>query len=142
MASAVLIGLAYGAVADHYAPVSAGSFLIAGGLSVACLVVAGLRSPSVDKPPDPSSTRRGFCAGLAAFAVLLVASEAFSEVDRASLLPQVLSVLPFLLAIGDSVRRGAWLTACGASGFCATAVAMLYCNRGGGWAGFFYVHCA
>src|SRR5262245_16122600 len=97
MASAVLIGLAYGAVADRYAPVSASSFLIVGGMSVALLVAASLRRTLVDRLRDRGGTWPGFCAGLAGIALFLVVSEAFSHVSRASLLPQVLSTLPFLL---------------------------------------------
>jgi hypothetical protein len=142
MASAALVGLAYGAVADHYAPVSADSFLIVAGMSVALLIAASLRRAPVEKTAGRGGTKPGLCAGLAGFALLLVASEAFSHVSRASLLPQVLSALLFLLAIGYAVRCGAWLAACGATGFFVTAVAMLYCNSGGGWAGFTYVYCA
>jgi hypothetical protein len=142
MASAVLIGLAYGVVADRYAPVSGASFLIVGGVAIAALVVASLRRVPEGRPTGWGRTGPWICAGLATSAVLLVTSEGFSSVSRGSLLPQVLAALPFLLAIGYAVRCRAWLAACGAAGFFATAVAMLYCNSGGDWAGFFHVYCA
>jgi len=142
MASALPIGLTYGVAADHYAPVSADSFLIVAGLSVALLVVASIHRSTAGQATGRGGVGPWFCAGLAGFASLLIAADTFSYVDRATLLPQILKSLPFLLASGYAVRRGAWLVACGAAGFFATAVAMLYCNSGGGWAGFFSVYCA
>ena len=142
MESALAAGLAYGAVADRYAPVSGVSFVIVAGSSVALLVVASLQRGAAGEATRRGGVGRGSCAGLAGFASLLVVADAFSGVNRDTLLPQVLISLPFLLAISYSVRSGAWLAACGAAGFFATAVAMLYCNSGGGWVGFFYVYCA
>jgi hypothetical protein len=140
MASVLTIGLAYGAVADHYSPVSADSFLIVAGLSVALLTVASLGHRSAGVPAW-RGVGPGLCAGLAGFASLLVVAEAFSSVSRASLLPQAILTLPFLLTVGNAVRCGAWMAACGAAFFFVTAVAMLFCNSGGGWAGFFSVYC-
>lgn len=131
--SALAAGLAFGAVANHYAPVSGIYFPIAAGISVALLVAASFRRGGVGT---------GLCGGLAGFGSLLVAADAFGGVNRDTLLPQILMALPFLLAVGYAVRGGAWLAAFGAAGFFATAVALLYCNSGGGWVGFFYVYCA
>lgn len=142
MMAALPIGLVYGAVVELYAPVSEQSFLVVGGISIALLFGGSFHRRTADEPTGSGGVRPGLCVGLAGFASLLVVVDAFSGVARASLPLQVLLALPFLLAIGHAVRCRAWLAASGAAGFFATAVAMLYCNSGGGWAGFFSVYCA
>ena len=138
---ALAVGLAFGGLADHYATVSGVSFVIAAGVSVALLVAASFRRRKEGEARTRQCRSRVGGASLAGFASLLVGADAFSGVNRDTLLPQVLMSLPFLLAIGYAVRGGARLAAFGAAGFFATAVAMLYCNCGGGWVGFFYVYC-
>ncbi|WP_406698745.1 hypothetical protein V5E97_07650 [Singulisphaera sp. Ch08] len=144
MSLSLLIGIAYGAITDHYAPVSAGSFLCVGGTSVTLLAIAAacrFPAPGVGSKDGGGSGGDYYSASLASFAGLLVALDVYRGVSDVSLLSQVLSTVPFLREIGCAVRRKDWLAGCGAAGFFVTAVAMLYCNRGGGWAGFYSVYC-
>ena len=141
MGSALAAGLVYGAIADLYAPVSGLSFLIVASLSIILLVAASIHRAKAGEAINRRDINPWLWAGLAGFASLLVVADAFNRLSRATVLMQVLMTLPFLWGISYAVRQRAWLAACGAAGFFATAVAMLYCNRGGGWAGFFSVYC-
>jgi hypothetical protein len=134
------LGLIYGVVADSHAPISARSFPIVGSASVLVLIIADLVPVPGCQPGGWGHHGPSAYVALAGLASLLMVLDAYSAVSRASLVPQSLSMVPFLLAIGNSVRYRAWLAACGAAGFVAVAVAMLFCNRYGGWAGFFYVY--
>lgn len=141
MYSALLIALAYGAIAGRIARTSAASIPIVGGLSVALLVVATAQPESSTPPNEQRNLDCLFRASLPVLALALMVSDVYRHVSRISLLPQVLSTLPFLLAISQAVCRRDGITACGATGFFAAAVALLYCNRDGGGMGFFSVSC-
>ncbi|MFO0891715.1 MAG: hypothetical protein U0790_21545 [Isosphaeraceae bacterium] len=141
MASAMALGLGYGVFADRNSPVSAGSFLDVAGVSVMLLSVAALKRRAAGGTAR-RGIGRGLYGGLAGFASLLIVADAFRDVGRETLPVQVVEALPFLLGVGHAARHGAWLAACGAGGFFVTAVAMLYANSGGGWAGFFSVSCS
>jgi hypothetical protein len=138
----MVLGLIYGVVADDYAPISANSFAIVGGASVLALIVAAVVPASGCRPSGWGRFGPWAYVALAGLAVILIASDAYRDVHQGSLVHQSLSLLPFLLTIGYSVRCRAWLAVCGAAGFVAVSVAMLVCNRSGGWAGFFSVYSA
>lgn len=131
MGSALVLGLAYGEAADagfvYILP-----FLVPAALSVVLLLVAGRRGV-------PSGTRYGRrrCQALGCVALLLVGFDAFSVVNRDTIVLQLLAILPFLVATGWAARQRARIAACGAGGFFATVVAMLWYNRWGSFGSFF-----
>ncbi|HEX8200286.1 MAG TPA: hypothetical protein VF590_07350 [Isosphaeraceae bacterium] len=141
MTLSFLIGIAWGVAADHYSPVSSDSFALGGVASVIALGIESLRRFVASRSAEGALPIIGTSVALALFAVVLMNSEAFDRVDRSSVSFQVILVLPFFLAIGSFIRHRAWFAVCGATLFIAVAVAMLYCNRYGGWTGFFYVYC-
>lgn len=141
MGSATLAGLAFGEVADRFAPVSGGWFLIVAAASVGCLALAafGKDEPVQHCRVGPSAP--DVCIGLALLAVFMVWCDAYRAYSEFPFGLQYVSLLPFLTCTGLLVKRQAWLGACGSAGFFATAVAILFANRGGGWVGFFGVYC-
>jgi hypothetical protein len=138
---ATFVGLAFGEVADRYAPVSGVWFLLAAIASILCLALAAFRRAEPVRPCRSAISTTQITVGQTAFATLLLASDAYSGVNLVSVIPQLLALLPFLLGLGYFVRRDAWLAAIGSAGFFATLVGMLLTNSGGGWVGFFYVYC-
>ena len=141
MDAATLGGLAYGEVADRSGPNCAGRFFLTGAASIACLALGVVGRLGRGHPGGPAGEVPLACACLAALALTLLIADAYRDVDRSSLVPRVLSVVPFLLGVGRFVRCGSWWAAAGAAGFAATAIAVLVANSGDGWTGFFGVRC-
>jgi len=138
---ATLVGLAFGEIADRNAPVSGDWFLFAAIASLLCLVLAAFSWAGPARPHRTAISTTQIAFGQAAFATLLLASDAYSGVNLVSVIPQLLALLPFLLGLGYFVRCDAWLAAVGSAGFFATLTGMLLTNSRGGWIGFFYAYC-
>jgi len=138
MYAATLLGFMLGEVADRHAPVSGIWFLILAVTSILCLGLATFCGHGHDRPGRLGALP---CVGLAMVAASLVASDAYRQVGQESIVPQVLTTLPFLMGVGHFARHGTWLSAIGSTGFLITTVGMLHANSHGGWVGFFGVYC-